>query len=225
MAISVSRYLRCKDIIFFKIEAVLFKMSEFRRVAGRYILFCYLKIIPGCRARFSRPGKCSPGTEQGFPTRENVPLEPGKVFPLWKMFLGNRARFSRLGKCSPETGQGFPAWENVPLEPGKVFPLGKMFLGNRARFSRLGKCSPGTEQGFPAWENVPLKPSKVFPSGEMFLGNRARFSRSGKCPSETEQGFPCQFHYEQFLCWPNSFMWRAYAIRPYIFTFCSLGIR
>ena len=91
--------------------------------------------------------------------------------------------------------------------------------------SRPGKCSPGTEQGFPTRENVPRKPSKVFPPGEMFLGNRARFSRLGKCSSETEQGFPCQFHYEQFLCWPNSFMWRAYAIRPYIFTFCSLGIR
>ena len=162
MAISVSRYLRCKDIIFFKIEAVLFKMSEFRRVAGRYILFCYLKIIPGCRARFSHPGKCSSETGQGFPARGNVPREPDKVFPPGEMSLGNRARFSRLGKCPSETEQGFPAWENVPLEPSKVFPLGEMFLGNRARFSRLGKCSPGTGQGFPAWENVPRKPSEVF---------------------------------------------------------------
>ena len=132
---------------------------------------------------------------------------------------------SRPGKCSPGTEQGFPAWGNVPRKPSKVFPLGKMFPWNRARFSRLGKCSSETGQGFPAWENVPLEPSKVFPPGEMFLGNRARFSRLGKCSSETGQGFPCQFHYEQFLCWPNSFMWRAYAIRPYIFTFCSLGIR
>ena len=151
MAISVSRYLRCKDIIFFKIEAVLFKMSEFRRVAGRYILFCYLKIIPGCRARFSRPGKCSPGTEQGFPTRENVPLEPGKVFPLWKMFLGNRARFSRLGKCSSETEQGFPARENGPRKPSKVFPLGKMFLGNRASFPQTVGYPPPSRFGFFSW--------------------------------------------------------------------------
>ena len=135
-----------------------------------------LKACRKTQRGISRPGKCSPGTEQGFPTRENVPLEPGKVFPLWKMFLGNRARFSRLGKCSSETGQGFPAWGNVPRKPSKVFPLGEMFLGNRARFSRPGKCSSETEQGFPAWENVPRNPSKVFPLGKMFPGNRARFS-------------------------------------------------
>ena len=91
--------------------------------------------------------------------------------------------------------------------------------------SRPGKCSPGTEQGFPAWGNVPRKPSKVFPLGKMFPWNRARFSHPGKCSPGTGQGFPCQFHYEQFLCWPNSFMWRAYAIRPYIFTICSLRAR
>ena len=135
MAISVSRYLQCKVIFFFKIGAVLFKMSEFRRVAGRYILFCYLKIIPGCRARFSRLGKCPSETEQGLPARGNVPRKPDKVFPLGEMFLGNRARFSRLGKCSSETEQGFPVWGNVPRKPGKVFPPGRMFLGNRARFS------------------------------------------------------------------------------------------
>ena len=138
-------------------------MSEFRRVAGRYILFCYLKIIPGCRARFSRLGKCPSETEQGFPARGNVPLEPSKVFPIGKMFPWNRARFSRFGKCSSETEQGFPAWGNVPLKPSKVFPPGKMSLGNRARFSRQGKCSPETGQGFPVWGNVPRKPSKVFP--------------------------------------------------------------
>ena len=122
-----------------------------------------LKACRKTQRGISRPGKCSPGTEQGFPAWGNVPRKPSKVFPLGKMFPWNRARFSRPGKCSPETEQGFPAWENVPLEPGKVFPPGKMFPWNRARFSRSGKCSSETEQGFPAWENVPRKPSKVFP--------------------------------------------------------------
>ena len=138
MAISVSRYLRCKDIIFFKIEAVLFKMSEFRRVAGRYILFCYLKIIPGCRARFSRLGKCSSEAGQGFPAWENVPLKPGKVFLSGKMFPWNRARFSRLGKCSPETGQGFPVWGNVPRKPSKVFPVN--FIMNSSFVGQICSC-------------------------------------------------------------------------------------
>ena len=30
---------------------------------------------------------------------------------------------------------------------------------------------------------------------------------------------------EHFLCLACSLMWRAYAIRPYIFTICSLGMR
>ena len=138
MAISVSRYLQCKVIFFFKIGAVLFKMSEFRRVAGRYILFCYLKIIPGCRARFSRLGKCPSETEQGFPAWENVPLEPSKVFPPGKMFLGNRARFSRPGKCSSETEQGFPAWGNVPRKPSKVFPVN--FIMNSSFVGQIRSC-------------------------------------------------------------------------------------
>ena len=108
-----------------------------------------IKVLPRSAARFPRPGKCSPGAGQGFPARENVPLEPGKVFPLGKTFPWNRARFSRLGKRSPRAGQGFPARENVPLEPSKVSPPGKMFPWNRARFSPSGKCSSETEQGFP----------------------------------------------------------------------------
>ena len=80
---------------------------------------------------FSVIRKRSPGTEQAFPAWENVPLEPGKLFPLGKTFPWNRASFSRLGKRSPGTGQAFPAWENVPLEPSKLFPLGKMFPTSR----------------------------------------------------------------------------------------------
>ena len=105
--------------------------------------------LPRSAARFPRPGKCSPRAGQGFPARENVPHEPGKVFPPGKMFPWSRASFSRLGKCSPRAEQAFPAWENVPHEPGKVFPPGEMFLGNRASFSRPGKCSSETERGFP----------------------------------------------------------------------------
>ena len=97
-----------------------------------------LKACRKTQRGISRPGKCSPGTEQGFPTRENVPLEPGKVFPLWKMFLGNRARFSRLGKCSSETGQGFPAWGNVPRKPSKVFPVN--FIMNSSFVGQIRSC-------------------------------------------------------------------------------------
>ena len=100
---------------------------------------------------------------QGFPARENVPHERGKLSPPGKTFPTSRARFPRPGKCSPRAGQGFPARENVPLEPGKVSPLGKTFPTSRARFPRPGKCPSETEQGFPAWENVPRKPSEVFP--------------------------------------------------------------
>ena len=108
-----------------------------------------VEVLPRSAARFSRLGKRSPETEQGFPTRGNVPRKQSKVFPPGEMFLGNRARFSCLGKCSSETEQGFLAWENVPRKRSKVFPLGEMFPGNRARFSCLGKCSSETEQGFP----------------------------------------------------------------------------
>ena len=108
-----------------------------------------LKACRKTQRGISRPGKCSPGTEQGFPAWGNVPRKPSKVFPLGKMFPWNRARFPCPGKCSPGTEQGFPARENVPLEPSKVSPLGKVSLGNRARFSRLGKCSSETERGFP----------------------------------------------------------------------------
>ncbi|MDY5774184.1 MAG: hypothetical protein SPK32_12215, partial [Bacteroidaceae bacterium] len=52
--------------------------------------------------------KACRGVRQAFPTRENVPHEPGKVFPPGEMFLGNRASFSRPGKCSSETERGFP---------------------------------------------------------------------------------------------------------------------
>ena len=108
-----------------------------------------LKACRKTQRGISRPGKCSPGTEQGFPTRENVPRKPSKVFPLGKMFPWNRARFSRLGKRSSESEQGFPTQENVPRKASKVFPLGEMFPGIRARFPRPGKCSPESEQGFP----------------------------------------------------------------------------
>ena len=118
----------------------------------------------GNRARFSRLGKCSSETEQGFPAWESVPAERGKVFPPGKVSLGNRASFSRPGKCPSETEQGFPARGNVPRKPSKVFPPGEMFLGNRARFSRPGKCPSETEQGFPARGNVPRKPSKLSPN-------------------------------------------------------------
>ena len=110
-----------------------------------------------------------------FLSSGNVPLEPGKVFPLGKTFPWNRASFPRLGKRSPGTGQAFPAWENVPLEPGKLFPPGKTFLWKRASFSRLGKCSCGARQAFPAWENVPAERGKVSSLGKTFLRSAARF--------------------------------------------------
>ena len=122
-----------------------------------FFVSCHQETFPWNRASFPRLGKCSPGTEQAFPARENVPLKPSKLFPLGKTFPWNRASFSRLGKRSPGTGQAFPAWENVPHERGKVFPPGKMFPTSQASFSRLGKRSPRARQAFPAWENVPHK--------------------------------------------------------------------
>ena len=72
---------------------------------GEHII---VESLPRSAARFSRLGKCSCAARQGFPARENVPHEPGKVFPPGKMFPTSAARFSRLGKCSPRAQQGFP---------------------------------------------------------------------------------------------------------------------
>ena len=106
----------------------------------------------GNRARFSHSGKRSPETEQAFPTRENVPRKPSKVFPLGEMSLGNRASFFHPGKCPSETEQAFPTRGNVPRKPSKLFPPGEMSLGNRARFSRPGKCSSETDDEYASWD-------------------------------------------------------------------------
>ena len=46
-----------------------------------------------------------------------------------------------------------------------------------------------------------------------------------KACRKTQRDFSHQFHFEQFPCLPFSPSWRAYAIRPYIFTICSLRTR
>ena len=97
-----------------------------------------LKACRKTQRGISRPGKCSPGTEQGFPAWGNVPRKPSKVFPLGKMSLGNRARFSRPGKCSSETEQGFPARGNVPRKPSKVFPVN--FIMNSSFVGQIRSC-------------------------------------------------------------------------------------
>ena len=102
-------------------------------------------------------------TQQAFPTRENVPLKPSKLFLSGKTFLGNRASFSHSGKRSSETEQAFPTRENVPLKPSKLFLPGKTSPGNRASFSQPGKRPSETEQAFPNRENVPHERGKLFP--------------------------------------------------------------
>ena len=97
-----------------------------------------LKACRKTQRGISRPGKCSPGTEQGFPAWGNVPRKPSKVFPPGEMSLGNRARFSRPGKCPSETGQGFPARENVPRKPGKVFPVNSIL--NSSFVGQIRSC-------------------------------------------------------------------------------------
>ena len=56
-----------------------------------------LKACRKTQRGISRPGKCSPGTEQGFPARENVPRKPGKVFPV--NFIMNSSFVGQIRSC------------------------------------------------------------------------------------------------------------------------------
>ena len=56
-----------------------------------------LKACRKTQRGISRPGKCSPGTEQGFPAWGNVPRKPSKVFPV--NFSMNSSFVGQIRSC------------------------------------------------------------------------------------------------------------------------------